>query len=77
MKAVKDPPTLPARCEHAGVEHMREHDGLVSGSWRRLVYHNPPLPDDSLDRAACTFCLLEALHGALRQRPCPSVCACS
>ncbi|MGN9845833.1 Tn3 family transposase [Nonomuraea sp. H19] len=68
VKAVKDLPTLLARGKYAGVEHMREHDGLVSGSWRRLVYHNPNLPDGSLDRAAYTFCLLEALHAALRRR---------
>jgi hypothetical protein len=68
VKAVKDLPTLLARGKHAGVEHVREHDALVTGSWRRLVYQNPNLPDVSLDRAAYTFCLLEALHGALRRR---------
>lgn len=41
---------------------------LVTGSWRRLVYGNPELEPPLIDRAAYTFCVLEALWRALRRR---------
>lgn len=43
-----------------GKEHVTED--LVSGSWRRLVFENPDLPPPRIDRAAYTFCVLEALR---------------
>jgi TnpA family transposase len=41
---------------------------LVTGAWRRLVFHNPDLPTGELDRRAYTFCVLEQLRNALRRR---------
>ena len=46
-----------------------EVDGqLVTGSWRRLVFANPALPDGTVDKAAYSFCVLEQLHRGLRRR---------
>jgi TnpA family transposase len=47
-------------------EHVAED--IVTGSWRRLVFENPDLPPPQIDRAAYTFCVLEALWRALRRR---------
>ena len=41
---------------------------LVSGQWKRLVLANPQLGDGELDRRAYSFCVLEALQGALDRR---------
>ena len=49
-------------------EHIEEHRDLVKGSWRRLVYANPALAPGLIDKAAYTFCVLEALWRALRCR---------
>lgn len=49
-----------------GREHTAED--IVTGSWRRLVFENPDLPPPQIDRAAYTFCVLEALWRALRRR---------
>jgi hypothetical protein len=40
----------------------------VTGSWRRLVFASPKLEPPLIDRPAYVFCVLEALHGALRRR---------
>jgi TnpA family transposase len=44
------------------------HDPLITGSWRRLVYANPDLPDGQIDKAAFVLCALMHLHAALRRR---------
>ena len=49
-------------------EDIEEHHDLVKGSWRRLVYANPALAAGLIDKAAYTFCVLEALWRALRRR---------
>lgn len=41
---------------------------VVTGRWRRLVLANPQLGDDEIDRRAYSFCVLEALQGALNRR---------
>lgn len=41
---------------------------VVTGSWRRLVFANPDLPERSVDLRAYTLCVLEALHRGLRRR---------
>ncbi len=43
-------------------------EDLLVGSWRRLVLANPELEPPAIDRAAYTFCVLEALWRALRRR---------
>ncbi len=67
VAALKALPKLMA-ARRPGVEHIREFDELVAGSWRRLVYGNPKLEPPLIDRPAYTFCILEALRGALRRR---------
>jgi hypothetical protein len=64
LAAVRALPGVLARRPHT-VEHVA--DGMASGSWRRLVFGNPDLPPPQVDRAAYTFCLLEALWRALRR----------
>ncbi|WP_164903626.1 Tn3 family transposase [Nonomuraea polychroma] len=51
-----------------GLEHIRGFEGLISGSWRRLVLANPKLVPPAIDRPAYVFCVLELLHDALRRR---------
>ncbi|MEV4248283.1 DUF4158 domain-containing protein [Streptosporangium canum] len=51
-----------------GLEHIRGFEGLISGSWRRLVLANPKLEPSAIDRPAYVFCVLELLHDALRRR---------
>ena len=66
VEAVKALPRLTA-ARKPGAEHIHEYEGLVTGSWRRLVFTTPAWT--AADRpAAYTFCLLEALHSALRRR---------
>jgi len=50
------------------VEHVRGFEDLVTGSWRRLVFDSPRLEAPLIDRPAYVFCVLEALHLALRRR---------
>ena len=42
--------------------------GLVTGSWRRLVYADPNGEPGLVDHKAYTFCVLEHLHRALKRR---------
>jgi TnpA family transposase len=65
LAAVRALPGVLAR-RPPGKEHVTED--LVTGSWRRLVFENPDLPPPRIDRAAYTFCVLEALWRALRRR---------
>ncbi|MFP3969687.1 Tn3 family transposase, partial [Actinomadura fulvescens] len=51
-----------------GVDHIRGLEGLVTGSWRRLVFANPKLAAPLIDRPAFVFAVLEQLHDALRRR---------
>lgn len=41
---------------------------VVGGQWERLVLASPQLGDGELDRRAYSFCVLEALQGALDRR---------
>ncbi|MFE2960956.1 hypothetical protein [Nocardia tengchongensis] len=43
-----------------------DHD-MVDGSWQRLV-HPPERPEQTVDRAAYTLCVLEQLHRHLKYR---------
>jgi TnpA family transposase len=67
VAALRALPKLMAR-KKPGAEHVREFDELIAGSWRRLVFSNPRLEPPLIDRPAYTFCVLEALHTALRRR---------
>ena len=60
------PKLMAARKPGAG--HIRGFEDLVTGSWRRLVFASPRLEPPLIDRSAYVFCVLEALHGALRRR---------
>ena len=51
-----------------GADHIRGFEGLVAGSWRRLVFASPKLEVPLIDRPAYVFCVLETLHDALRRR---------
>jgi len=51
-----------------GADHVRGFEDLVTGSWRRLVFASPKLEPPLIDRPAYVFCVLEALHSALRRR---------
>ncbi|GAC55078.1 putative transposase [Gordonia amicalis NBRC 100051 = JCM 11271] len=54
---------LPARWLDA---RRVDHD-LVGGGWQRLVYP-PERPEQTVDRAAYTLCVLEQFHGHLKHR---------
>ncbi len=64
VAALRALPSVLAR-RPPGAEHVAEE--VVTGSWRRLIYSNPDLPPPQIDRAAYTFCVLEALWRALRR----------
>ncbi|MCA1698283.1 MAG: Tn3 family transposase, partial [Actinobacteria bacterium] len=41
---------------------------LVGGSWKRLVFAAPGLPDGAVDKNAYVFCVLTAFHRHLKRR---------
>ena len=43
-------------------------EGLVRGSWRRLVYGGPAAADGTVDRSAYVFCVLTQFHRHLKRR---------
>jgi TnpA family transposase len=67
VAALKALPRLMA-ARKPGLEHIKGFEELVAGSWRRLVFDNPKLDPPLIDRPAYVFCVLEALHSALRRR---------
>ena len=67
VAALKALPRLMAARKPA-LEHIKGFEELVTGSWRRLVFGNPQLEPPLIDRAAYVFCILVALHSALRRR---------
>ena len=67
IAALKALPRLLAARKPA-LEHIRGFEDLVTGSWRRLVFSSPRLEAPLIDRPAYVFCVLEALHSALRRR---------
>ena len=67
VAAVKALPRVTA-ARKPGAEHVKGFEDLVTGSWRRLVFGNPKLDPSLIDRPAYVFCILEALHSALRRR---------
>ncbi|ABW14141.1 transposase Tn3 family protein [Parafrankia sp. EAN1pec] len=67
VAALRDLPRVKAR-RAPEAAHIGEHAGLVTGSWRRLVYANPQLSAPLIDKHAYVFCVLEHLHRALRRK---------
>ena len=67
LAALRGLPKLMAARKPA-TEHIKDFQELVTGSWRRLVFHHPKLEAPLIDRPAYVFCVLEALHDALRRR---------
>lgn len=67
VAAVKALPRVTAARKPGG-EHVKGFEDLVTGSWRKLVLGNPRLDPPLIDRPAYVFCILEALHSALRRR---------
>ncbi|MGH3199212.1 MAG: DUF4158 domain-containing protein, partial [Streptosporangiaceae bacterium] len=67
VAAVKALPRVTA-ARKPGAEHIKGFEDLITGSWRRLVLGNPRLDPPLIDRPAYVFCILEALHSALRRR---------
>jgi TnpA family transposase len=67
LAALRGLPKLMA-AKKPGADHIRGFEGLVTGSWRRLVFHNPKLEAPLIDRPAFVFAVLELLHDALRRR---------
>lgn len=65
LAAVRELPGLLGRKKVREAEIRPE---LVTGSWQRLVHHNPDLPVGVVDRKAYVLCVLEALWKALRNR---------
>jgi hypothetical protein len=41
---------------------------LIGGSWKRLVFAAPGLPDGAVDKNAYVFCVLTAFHRHLKRR---------
>ncbi|MDP1846378.1 MAG: Tn3 family transposase [Solirubrobacteraceae bacterium] len=41
---------------------------LIGGSWKRLVFDAPGLPDGAVDKNAYVFCVLTAFHRHLKRR---------
>ena len=67
LAALRGLPKLMA-AKKPGADHIRGFEGLVAGSWRRLVFHNPKLEPPLIDRPAFVFAVLELLHDTLRRR---------
>ncbi|MET9644806.1 Tn3 family transposase [Streptomyces syringium] len=66
VEALQGLPKLQAR-RKPGPKHV-DHS-LLDATWRRLVLGNPVLaPNGLIDKHAWTFCVLEALHTALKRR---------
>ena len=66
IEALVELPKVQAR-RKPGVEHI--DTCLLDGSWRRLVLGDPLLAVNGIiDKKAWTFCVLEALHTALKHR---------
>lgn len=66
IEALVELPKVQAR-RKPGVEHIDTR--LLDGSWRRLVLGDPLLAVNGIiDKKAWTFCVLEALHTALKRR---------
>ncbi|MBV9026946.1 MAG: Tn3 family transposase [Streptomycetaceae bacterium] len=67
IEALKELPKVQAR-RKPSVEHI-DARLLGDATWRRLVLGNPLLvPNGLIDKHAWTFCVLEALHTALKRR---------
>jgi len=62
--------TLPEFAGRKRVRRDQVDEALVSGSWRRLVFANPDLPEDVVDHRAYALCVLERLYLSLRRRDC-------
>jgi Tn3 transposase DDE domain len=56
------------RGESVGCEGGDIDDRLVRGSWRRLVYEQPPAAGGTVDRNAYAFCVLTQFHRHLKRR---------
>jgi hypothetical protein len=67
VAALKALPTLMTR-RRPSAEHIRGFASWWSGRGGGWVYGNPRLEVPLIDRPAYTFCVLEALHTALRRR---------
>ncbi|ROQ65243.1 TnpA family transposase [Streptomyces sp. CEV 2-1] len=66
VEALRELPKVQAR-RKPGPEHIDA--SLLDGTWRRLVLGNPLLAVNGyIDKHAWTFCVLEALHTALKRR---------
>ena len=59
---------LPELVGRRRVDAAELDNGLVTGSWRRLVFANPELPAGVADHRGYVFCVLEQLHRGLRRR---------
>ncbi len=44
------------------------HAGVVTGPWKRLVFGESTATDESVDKSAYVFCVLEQFHRHLRRR---------
>ncbi|MEV2267859.1 hypothetical protein [Nonomuraea africana] len=51
-----------------GPANIADHDELIPGSWRPLIYRNPDLPERHIDKAAFVLCALMHWHQGLRRR---------
>ncbi len=67
VAALRGLPQLTAR-RKPQAKHIADHERLVTGSWRRLVYANPNLAPPLVDKHAYAFCVLDHLHRALRRK---------
>jgi hypothetical protein len=60
--------TLPELAGRKRVRHEEVDETLVTGSWRRLVFASPDLPEGVVDHRAYALCVLDGLYRALRRR---------
>jgi hypothetical protein len=60
--------TLPELAVRKRVRREEVDEHLVTGSWRRLVFANPNLPEGVVDHRAYALCVLDALYRSLRRR---------
>ena len=60
--------TLPELLGRKRVRGGQVDEALVTGSWRRLVFANPDLPEGVVDHRAYALCVLDRLYSSLRRR---------
>ncbi|MEY9212085.1 Tn3 family transposase [Thermobifida halotolerans] len=68
LEALRTAAAIARSRKHVRTGDIAAHAELVTGSWKRLIYANPDLEGERVDKAAFILCVIEHLHRALRRR---------